>query len=185
MPKIYPPCTLFRAHCALYSLATICLHSRQKSHRGAKCRHPHDQLACQSAAQPGRQTYIMFWADCSTLPPGSRSAIVARAKWMGSEPRRVLNKTPLASNQRLERMNGAVFTGGWHLPTTHGQAGKVTQRKQKRQSTLSKRTREQALSLPPSIPSLLPPPCSFLFPLPPAKVASSAPAPMPCRSGQQ
>lgn len=58
----------------------------------------------------------MFWtvrADCSPSLPTSGPAIVARAKWMGSEPEIVLNKAALVSNKRLEGIqNHTAFTAG-------------------------------------------------------------------------
>lgn len=130
--------------------------------------------ASQQHSRAGR-LYMMFWADCSPLLPVSGSAIVARAEWMGSEPERVLNKTPLVSNKRLECiLNCAVFTGGWHITDNTRTSTQSHTRKQKRQSTPSKHPRKQALLLPsPSPPSslllplssLLPHPRSFLSPL--------------------
>lgn len=158
-----------------------CLHSHQKSLRGAKYSHPHDELACQSAAQLGRQTYIMFWADCSSLLPMSGSAIVARAKWMGSEPERVLNKTPLASNKRLECiLNCAVFTGSWHISDIVRTSTQSHSRKQKWQSTLNKHEKTSAAASLSILSIPLHPPSSFC-----TEVASSTAGLLPCRSGQQ
>lgn len=57
-----------------------------------------------TAGQAGRQASIMFWAviaDCSPLLPVSGLAIVAEAKWMGSEPE-MMPTTRSASNKGLE-----------------------------------------------------------------------------------
>lgn len=69
-----------------------------------------------SSAQPARQTDIRFWAVRADCSPSSGSAIVARVKWMGSEPEMVLNKPPLVSNNRTDCIqNRTVFTGGWSV----------------------------------------------------------------------
>lgn len=114
-----------------------------------------------SSAQPARQTDIRFWAvraDCSP------SAIVARVKWMGSEPEMVLNKPPLVSNKRTDCIqNRTVFTGGWS----------VTVNKHSVSHTYTEMTLDTRTVHP------LPPPSSH------TKVASSTAGLLPCWSGQQ
>lgn len=88
----------------------------------------------------------MFWtvrADCSPSLPTSGPAIVARAKWMGSEPKMVLNKAALVSNNRLEGIqNHTAFTAG----------GRVTNNKHSVSHTYTEMTVDTHTVQPPPFP---------------------------------
>lgn len=88
----------------------------------------------------------MFWtvrADCSPSLPTSGPAIVARAKWMGSEPEMVLNKAALVSNNRLEGIqNHTAFTAG----------GRVTNNKHSVSHTYTEMTVDTHTVQPPPFP---------------------------------
>lgn len=138
--------------------------------------------ASQQHSRAGR-LYMMFWADCSPLLPVSGSAIVARAEWMGSEPERVLKKNTPGKQQEAgvySELCSIYRRLAHHRQHTDKHAKSHTLNRNDSRQTHEKTSTTASLS----IPSLLPPPSSFLSP-PCCPIPAPSSLLFPYKSGEQ